>query len=227
MVVGETQWKPYDQLRINSIAIRSSAMTLNCVNIFLWAQTFKNKKSAVALMSLAFIIIQQIGVIVQSIDTFNGYAGKPIYIRDKLLIWVGVGCFNLQSELFNWTLYLRFKALINFNTLLNKIVLVLLTLESLAFLTVTTYWSWAAGVGNFPARVTSAQVQEYITYYQAANAFLLTGFFLIKFYYPKLKILRGTRLFTKFFSTGFVYLFLESILGLGYSLGFRISPEYS
>ncbi|KAJ3282296.1 hypothetical protein HDU76_008735 [Blyttiomyces sp. JEL0837] len=180
MVVGQVPYFPYDQFRINGIAMRSSAMTLNAVNLFLWGQTFKNKRATVALMSLAFILLQQIGTIVQSIDTFNGYAGMPTYIKDKMVIW----------------------AVIPFRNVLNTCVLAFMWLESATVLINYLFWAQAAGRGDFQGRVTAAQMYNYMNYVEAGTSFLLSGYFLWIYYMPRLKVLRGTKLFAKFFSSG-------------------------
>ncbi|KAJ3114054.1 hypothetical protein HDU96_002593 [Phlyctochytrium bullatum] len=211
----------FTQVLLNRVAIKVSAITLTIVNIFVFFRCFKNKKSSVALLALAFILLHFIGVILQFLP--------DIQVTDsnhRQIIWGGVGCFMLSSELFVWCLFVRFTIVAPFQRTLQIIVKTWMILESLAILANYVVWCYFAEVGDRDGRRESAQAYSYLSIVQSVTAGGLSGYFMMSYYWPRLKSIQGSKLWLKLWTSGFFYLTLEVLLHCCYTVSFKISSIY-
>ncbi|KAJ3110620.1 hypothetical protein HDU96_006410 [Phlyctochytrium bullatum] len=137
---------------------------------------------------------------------------------------MGVGLLLLTSETFLWLLYLRFTALVPIRRrFLRYAVLTWMCIESAAMATIWVVWMIGAekrGAGAL--RFYAGRAYNIGSVVQAATALVLSGYFVVSFYIPRLKGLKSKALFTALFTSGLVYLVLETGLQLGFTVFYSI-----
>ncbi|KAI9096910.1 hypothetical protein DFS34DRAFT_621876 [Phlyctochytrium arcticum] len=213
------------QVRIDELCMRSMGITLMSVNIIAYFMLFKNKTSAVSRLILLMLVSYLIGVVNQSVPRFQ------FYPNPNDVIYVGVGCFLLASEVFNWVLYLRFNMIVPFKRNLRQAALIWLICESCCIFGIYVYWCYATAISDWNGRVRASTIYTYLSIIQAITAFMLAGYFAVYYYFPLLggwAALKSGRAFRHFrlWSGGFLSMFVESALHLGYAALFEISKDY-
>ncbi|KAI9088194.1 hypothetical protein DFS34DRAFT_620832 [Phlyctochytrium arcticum] len=167
---------------------------------------------------------QTIGTTAQAIPKFMQQR------NEALTIYVGVTAYMLASETFNWVLYLRFNAVTPFRHTLQVVTRVWLSIESLALLANYVLWMYATATSNFELRRNCNKAYSGLSVVQAATALFLSGYFTKVYYFPRLKPVaddpksRGT--VTRLFTSGLIYLFLECVLHLGFTVLYQSIPKY-
>ncbi|KAI8849704.1 hypothetical protein BC829DRAFT_391009 [Chytridium lagenaria] len=192
------------------------------LNLFVFFRTFKNRTSLVPILTFLFIFFQQVGVIMQFLPDV-ALIGKS----DRLNIWGGVGFFMLSAELFVWTLFCRFQIIAPFERYLQNCIKAWLILESTCVFANYMCWGVSIEIRSFEMRIGSAKAYSGLSIVQSLNAALLSGYFMVKFYWPKLRAIKGTKvIWFKLWSSGFFYLTLEVLLHACYTISFQISSNY-
>ncbi|KND00078.1 uncharacterized protein SPPG_04420 [Spizellomyces punctatus DAOM BR117] len=223
-VSGRREPTTYTDTQVVDLNLRVAAMTLMCVNIAVYFIAFKNRSSLVSRLILVFLLAQISGVIVQAIPKFQQTK------NDVLTIYIGIFLLLLASETFNWVLYVRFNLVAPFNRKLRLITLTWLCIETLCITGNYLLWCYGVASGKGEYRVLSAKIYSGLSVIQAASALVMSGYFVSIYYFPKLLRLRSTSttkiVFSRFFTGGLLYLALECVLHLGYTVLFYITPEH-
>ncbi|KAJ3109499.1 hypothetical protein HDU97_005156 [Phlyctochytrium planicorne] len=210
----------YTQEQLNIVAIKTAAITLYLVDIFVFFRIFKSKTSLVSRLTFLFIVLQLLGVVLQFISDVGGPKNA------RVIIWGGVGCFMLSSELFVWTLFCRFQIVAPFKRLLQNVVRGWIILESTCIAANYIYWGYGVESNQFPVRVTAAKIYSGLSIVQSVTAAGLSGYFVITYYWPRVRSARGTKLWYKLWSSGFFYLIVEVLLHCCYTISFQVSSVY-
>ncbi|KAJ3212110.1 hypothetical protein HDU67_004068 [Dinochytrium kinnereticum] len=87
-------------------------------------------------------------------------------------------------------------------------------------------WGYASEVGRRDLRQASAKAYSGISIVESVTAAGLSGYFMFSYYWPRLRVIQGTKLFMKLWSSGFFYLVLEVLLHCCYTISFQISSIY-
>ncbi|KAI9011065.1 hypothetical protein BC832DRAFT_321334 [Gaertneriomyces semiglobifer] len=224
--------------RVRDLMLRTCAATLLGVNMIVWMLTFRHKHSAVSVLIFCFIASYLLGVLCNLLPKIGAAPNSPY-----LTIGVGVGAYMLSSECFIWVLYLRFSMVIPFKRNLRFLTLGWLICESLCVLANWIIWLVEA-VTHDGATDRAMIVYFYVSIAQVVTAFGLSGYFIVIYYraflalqtslrsslssnpslYPPYSTghitrRRNTRtcsLFSHFYTTGILYLILESLLHCSY-----------
>ncbi|KAJ3020973.1 hypothetical protein HKX48_009446 [Thoreauomyces humboldtii] len=206
--------------KVEDLLLRSSAATLLLVLLVVWATTFRNKRSAVSVMVAVFLSTEAVAVILELLPKILLLPNSAI-----LSVGLGVGCFMISSEAFNWVLYLRFSIVTPWNPRLRWATLTWLTLESLIVFVNYVYWfQQALAEGGDTTKAN--RLYYWVSIVQAVTALSLSSHFVKAYYLPRLKLTRsGTSLIPVFLRNGILYLLLESLLHLGFLLSSNLLPH--
>ncbi|KAJ3183166.1 hypothetical protein HDU85_002191 [Gaertneriomyces sp. JEL0708] len=216
--------------RVRDLMLRTAALTVLIVDVIVWALAFRNKHSLVSRLICLFILAHMLGLLCNLLPKIGAAPNSP-----ALTIGVGVGGYLISSETFTWVLYLRFSMVIPFQQKLRLVTLTWLIVESLLVLANWIFWVVEAHTEG-GATDRAMRMYFYVSIAQTLTAFGLSGYFVVTYYKSHLLLQRkaltvtSTRstpgLLAHFFTTGLLYLFLESLLHCSYIITSNTVLEY-
>ncbi|KAJ3210805.1 hypothetical protein HDU67_004989 [Dinochytrium kinnereticum] len=128
----------------------------------------------------------------------------------------------MTSETFLWLLYLRFTAVTPIkNRILRALVLIWMILESAAIFSIWIVWVVGAEKKN-SLRNKARIAYSFASVVQACTALFLSGYFVLFFFFPRLKGLQSKTLFITFFTSGLMYLIIETSLQFAFTLFMKL-----
>ncbi|KAJ3100813.1 hypothetical protein HDU97_001931 [Phlyctochytrium planicorne] len=200
------------------IVLRSMAIMLSFTNIVLFLATFGNWTSVASLMTIATFSLHGVAIFC-SLLPYARITAPSIH----LTVYANVGLLLFTSDLFLWLLYLRFTAILPIKSkTLKHIVLSWMCLESAATFAIWIVWVVGAEKRN-GLREMAADIYGIGCVVQAGTALFLSGYFVIFFFFPRLKGLKSVTMFITFFTSGLAYLILETTLQLGFTIFLRVA----
>ena len=201
------------------IALRSSSLALCVLNIAAFFYLFgfpKNKSSILfSLVLVTWLIGVLTGVIYAAVLSLRDS-------HDYLRIIIGVGNYLISTQLFNWTLYIRFRSFAPLNKLPNIILLFWLSFESLISFIVYVFWITVYIFKINELTLVPSQIYAIVSIEQTLTGLLLSGWFLYLYYIPLLKTLESHKFYKFFWSSGLLYLILETFLSCLYTFAYTI-----
>ncbi|KAJ3096148.1 hypothetical protein HDU96_000870 [Phlyctochytrium bullatum] len=207
--------------QVVDVALRTAAVAQSLNNVVVFLLTQANKRSFPAMLTLFTLLGHGVAVFCALLP-FSRITPPSIY----LTVHFNVGLLLLTSETFQWLLYLRVTAVVPIrHRLLRFTLLALLVAESLTVAGVGVAWIVGA---HQPAwaprnlRQSAANAYSFACVAQAGVAAILSGYFILFFYLPRLKPLRSRTLLLSLFTSGLFYLCLEVFLQLGFTLWYKL-----
>ncbi|KAJ3178416.1 hypothetical protein HDU85_005214 [Gaertneriomyces sp. JEL0708] len=216
--MGQMQARPasgmYTVKQVTELTLRTAALTLMAVNLGIYWNVMNNKRSLVSRMIFAFLLTYTLGLIFQCIPRFTG---DKSFTSTVFTIHLGVGFFNLSSELFLWTLYLRFKLIIPFQKKLRWFTLAILTTSSLVVFCNYCAWATFTTRGDWDSRVQTSKFYSAWSIVQAAINMYLSGYFVFQYYVPLINQSSNGSATTavNMWLSGLIYLGFEALLHCG------------
>ncbi|KAI9144599.1 hypothetical protein BKA69DRAFT_1122427 [Paraphysoderma sedebokerense] len=204
----------YTQDEVNFLCIRIAAIVLYIVVLRVWVRVFRNhRKTILAWLVLASILAFFMGVIVQ----FLPYIGAVEYdgLRSKAF---GVGGYLLSTEIYNWVLFIRFTNVTPMQDRLNTVVKAVLCLESIVVFANWIIWLlpyYPTGINNTQLGV---DIYGYVAAFQTLFSLAISTHFIFTFYIPIIQFSKGSSWWMKALSSGLLYLLLESVLHMAYTI---------
>ncbi|KND02392.1 uncharacterized protein SPPG_02861 [Spizellomyces punctatus DAOM BR117] len=202
------------------LILRASAVAMLTMNVLMWLLVLRKKQSSLRILVGACIGTYLVGVLCTMLPKIQAAPNSPI-----LTIGVGVGCFMFSYEVFNWVLYLRFSIITAFERRLRIATLIWLGLESLAAGANYIFWVYESVTKNESPG--AEKMFTFLSVVQAVTAFYLSTYFVVNYYLPMLRQNRqGVSLFTRFFTTGFLYLCAETLLHCTFTITSNFAVNY-
>ncbi|KAJ3408769.1 hypothetical protein HDV05_004763 [Chytridiales sp. JEL 0842] len=190
-------------------------------NILSFVVAFANKKSTVSILILLTFGFHLLGVFntVMPLSRVVPLSGGSYWT-----ILGGVIPILLSSELFIWILYIRFTAVSPLRQRhMHNFVRGYMVLESAFIFSIGVIWGLGGAVDSLGyLRKTAGRLYSYGSGLQAFTALMLSGYFVLKFYFPLLKGLKKSSLLVALYSSGLVYLLLETFLHLAFIITERL-----
>ncbi|TPX71681.1 hypothetical protein SpCBS45565_g00908 [Spizellomyces sp. 'palustris'] len=202
------------------LMLRTSAVTILATNTLMWILVLRKKQSMLRLLVGACIGTYLAGVLCTMLPKIKAAPNSPV-----LTIGFGVGFFMFSYEVFNWILYLRFSIITAFERRLRIATLIWLGIETLAAVANYIYWVYETVTQNESPG--AEKMFTYLSIVQAVTAFYLSTYFVVNYYLPMLRQNRqGVSLFTRFFTTGFLYLCAETLLHCTFTITSNLAVTY-
>ncbi|KAI9356244.1 hypothetical protein DFJ73DRAFT_238431 [Zopfochytrium polystomum] len=205
--------------QVTDLSLRISAITLSLGTFIVFWLSFANKNNITAFL-IGFTLLGHSFAVFAAVVPFGRLVPSPnVY-------WTNLGSVSMlltTSETFIWVLYLRFTAVVPIRSkILRWLALAWLVGESLSVAIVGIYWAYGALSQQFDKRANGAAAYSWLSIVQAASSLFLSGYFVVQFYLPRLRGLKSKALFVSLYSTGVVYLVIETLLQLAFLIGFRV-----
>ncbi|KAJ3094681.1 hypothetical protein HDU97_007713 [Phlyctochytrium planicorne] len=213
------KYNVYCPNQVIDICLRVMAIMMSLGNAMLHLTMFSNRFSSISILTLCTFLGHALAVFC-SILPYARITAPSVY----LTVHANVGLLLLTSETFQWLLYLRLTSLL---AIRNKWVrwgfFNWMCLESVAIIVIYGIWAAGAQMGNNLRKV-GGEAYSYACIVQAGTGLVLSGYFIFCFFFPRLRGLKSRPLFFSLFTSGLVYLLVETFLQTAFTLFFRVAP---
>ncbi|KAJ3072363.1 hypothetical protein HK102_006252, partial [Quaeritorhiza haematococci] len=172
----------YNRLQVIDLSLRFAAICILVADFVVFFHAFRNKRTLLSMLIFSFLFTQLVGTTCQWLVKM-GIIEKSLVVN----IFIAVFCFLYSSECFNWVLYMRFAVVSPFKGILNRIVSAWLALESVAVAVSYGLTCYGRATNGVVDRKIGSQVYMVLSIVQACTAMFLSGYFIYKFYGPKLR----------------------------------------